>query len=1497
MDPITTLINDATQNGQGQEHTLQMGHIPEMYLSELTRKNNYVTQTETSQYKINLNKKSTNSEAQEISATIPRSAHVSQAHNQANNAQYEKLVSKHTQNAAKPANCQQAQSNMKNSSNLSKSNYKQDPYEARKQLPQQKLIKPQLRQTRDDNGQVTELTKLGKKTQTRAFKDETHGKHLSFAGQNTCINGKVTAYVDSRNVRKSDLETLKVKVELPELTRLVILLALVLINHFENLKSRLISKMLNVATDAKSKYNQLRISTRKLANSALEPYTIKTGYHIDGDQVLEANSRFTIQSPLIAEYSSTDVTIDGIVECVTEEESEAQTETIYDLGNLFRSEGERKKEIPLEVTIDAKTIRNKSISLMTKYKTSRDTIAIGIGTQKPEFLIDSGADISLIKQAFAPELGINSNDITSLTGIGKGEIRTLGSLRLSMNFKSNLKIDHTIHVVGNDFPIEEDGILGRDFFNKHSVDIRYSNNELGIAGHSVKFTNETRSHIVLPARSETVIEIGTPTNDLMICLATEIRTGIYTPHTLIQPIDNKASILVANTLERDEIITNFKPQVEQLNATVLSNIAYQRHPEREEQIVQLLAENLDTNNNTEENMSVLSLCMEYSDIFFIEGDRLTNIDGVQHDINLYTDTKPVHTQRYRLPQNHKEELNKQVQEMLDEGRIQRSISPYSSPLLVVPKKPGKDGQPKWRVVVDFRKLNEVTIGDSFPLPNINDILDQLGHAQYFSTLDLASGYHQIQMNPRDAHKTAFSTDYGHFEFTRMPFGLKNSQATFQRAINNILRGFQGIKGFVYLDDVIIYGKNLREHNAKLAEVFDICRLSNLKLQCTKCQFLRKEITFLGHLITPAGIKPNPTTVEAVHKFPNPRNKREVQSFLGLANYYRRFIPRFSEIAEPLNKLTRKRVTFEFTEECKTALEKLKQSLIEPPVLKYPDLNRPFILTTDASDYSLGAILSQVYSQGEFPIAYASRSLGKSERNYSVIEKEMLAIYWAVNNFRPYLYGRKFTVVTDHKPLVGNLTKVPNRILKWNLKLSEYNYDMVHKSGKQNTNADALSRIRHDVILVTTRAQARNEELRMLEGQNPTKTVTVETEKIESKTSNELREVISSAKPYKTSTSVGNQFSKESGLEKFNPGEQDTIPTVGTERTKVEVVHDHTKRWQILNEYHNLPLGGHAGTWRTYKRIKMLYYWPNMLTDINRYIRKCQLCKRNKSHLKTKAPLQITSTSTHPFQRVAFDIVGPLPKTENNNQYLLTFQDDLSKLSGAIPITDQSANTVARALCEHYITKYGIPEKILTDQGSNFMSKSFNEVCKLLKLKHLTTTAYHPETNGALEKSHNTLKEYLRSFTDIDRNNWDAMCHYAIFVYNTTPHCATNYTPHELVYGRPALIPSAVRKEPEPVYSYDDYIHELKARLRLAHAVARERLIKQKHITKQRYDQKIRDINLQLGDDVWLRNDMRKNKQDPLWLGPYKVVELNSPVNTTIQIRNRMVRVHNNRLHK
>ncbi|CAF4948538.1 unnamed protein product [Pieris macdunnoughi] len=452
--------------------------------------------------------------------------------------------------------------------------------------------------------------------------------------------------------------------------------------------------------------------------------------------------------------------------------------------------------------------------------------------------------------------------------------------------------------------------------------------------------------------------------------------------------------------------------------------------------------------NEEESKSLFDICAQYSDIFHFSNESLTATDTLQHEIN--TDTNnPISVKTYRFPEAHKKEVQTQVEKMLHQGIIKPSSSPWSAPIWVVPKKIDASGTQKWRIVIDYRKLNDITIGDTYPIPNITEILDQLGKSKYFTTLDLSSGFHQIKVKSQDTNKTAFSVPQGHYEFTRMPFGLKNAPATFQRLMNNVLAGLQGERCFVYLDDIVVYSYDLKSHIKNLKSVFQKLRSHNLKLQADKCEFLRKEVGYLGHIITEHGVKPDPKKIEAVQKFPIPKCAKDIKSFLGLVSYYRRFIPDFSKTAKLLTKLLKKDTEFEWKFEQQQAFEILKSKLISPPILAYPDFTQPFILTCDASNYAISAILSQGPVGKDRPIAYSSRTLNKAECNYSVTEKECLAIVFGTQTFRPYIYGRRFTIVTDHKPLqwLFNCKDPGSRLVRWRLKLEEFDYEIVHKKEK------------------------------------------------------------------------------------------------------------------------------------------------------------------------------------------------------------------------------------------------------------------------------------------------------------------------------------------------------------------------------------------------------------------------------------------------------------------
>lgn len=431
---------------------------------------------------------------------------------------------------------------------------------------------------------------------------------------------------------------------------------------------------------------------------------------------------------------------------------------------------------------------------------------------------------------------------------------------------------------------------------------------------------------------------------------------------------------------------------------------------------------------------------------------------MKHEIKT-KDEIPVHSKTYRYPYIHKEEVKRQIEEMLNNNIIKPSSSPWSNPVWIVPKKADASGKKKWRMVIDYRKINEKTIDDRYPLPNITDILDKLGRAQYFTTLDLASGFHQIEMHPNSIEKTAFSVENGHYGYTRMPFGLKNAPATFQRVMDNVLQGLQGKHCLVYMDDIIIFSSSLQEHITSIKLVFQRLIENNMKIQLDKSEFMHKTVEFLGHIVTPEGIKPNPKKIEAVKDFPIPRTQKDIKSFLGLVGYYRKFIKDFAKITKPMTACLKKNKKVIHNQDFVKSFQLCKHLLINDPILQHPDFTKPFILTTDASNYAIGAVLSQGPLGKDLPVAYASRTLNPAECNYSTIENELLAIVWATKYFRPYLFGVKFTIVSDHKPLQWLFSiKEPNsKLVRWRLKLAEYDYEIIYKKGKLNANADALSR--------------------------------------------------------------------------------------------------------------------------------------------------------------------------------------------------------------------------------------------------------------------------------------------------------------------------------------------------------------------------------------------------------------------------------------------------------
>jgi len=690
------------------------------------------------------------------------------------------------------------------------------------------------------------------------------------------------------------------------------------------------------------------------------------------------------------------------------------------------------------------------------------------------FLIDTGSSRSLMNPSLAHKFFpnyIQSETFNIQTAHATSYHNEVAFVPYFNIF--NTKGNHKFYLF--QFSSKYDGLIGIDLLQKLKANINVDlmklitpNAEIPIICETPDFGyNENKFSsftITIPQRTQQVVKL--PVNmksGVGILNYTYFGNNTEMPSALVNVENYFAYTTILNNAENPVKITINEPFVIEnidINELNFCEEIDQNLDMEKDNILKENMKNLRLNHcNLEEKKEIRKLCFEFRDIFHSEKIPLTFTSKIKHKINL-TDETPVFTKPYRYPEVYRQEVKNQINQMLDQGIIKPSISPWCSPLWIVPKKIDSSGKRKFRIVIDFRKLNSKTIDDRYPIPNITDILDKLGRSLYFSTLDLANGFYQIEMNPEDTPKTAFSTESGHYEFIRMPQGLRNSPRTFERLMDNVLRGLQNEICFVYLDDIVVFSTSLQEHISRLRKIFTRLREANLKIQMDKSEFLRKEVEFLGHIVTADGVKPNPNKISAVQNFPIPKTQKDIKAFLGLIGYYRRFIKNFAKITKPLTVCLKKNAKIKISSEFINSFEHCKNLLINAPILKYPDFTQEFILTTDASNFAIGAVLSQGSVPYDRPVAFASRTLNDTETKYSTIEKELLAIVWACKYFRPYLFGRKFKIYCDHKPLAYLFKmKEPNtKILRWKLKLEEYDYEIIYKKGTHNTNADALSRI-------------------------------------------------------------------------------------------------------------------------------------------------------------------------------------------------------------------------------------------------------------------------------------------------------------------------------------------------------------------------------------------------------------------------------------------------------
>ncbi|KAK7504021.1 hypothetical protein BaRGS_00004753 [Batillaria attramentaria] len=880
--------------------------------------------------------------------------------------------------------------------------------------------------------------------------------------------------------------------------------------------------------------------------------------------------------------------------------------------------------------------------------------------------------------------------------------------------------------------------------------------------------------------------------------------------------------------------------------------------------------------NTDDPMTLAGLSVhphnEYSDLLHQFPELLTphfdstvNKHGVEHHI--VTHGPPVHARARRLSPEKLAAAKAEFLKMEEMGIIRRSDSPWSSPLHVVPKAGGQ-----WRPCGDYRQLNNATKDDRYSLPHIQDFNNILTGCKIFSKVDLVRGYHQIPMAPSSVAKTAIITPFGLWEFLRMPFGLKNSAQAFQRLMDGILRDVPF--AFVYIDDVLVASRSREEHLDHLRQVFYLLSINGLVINKGKCVFGVPELDFLGHRVSAEGIRPLPDRVASLQDCPTPADRTSLQRFLGMINYYHRFIPHIAGILAPLHaQASGKGQSIQWTESCQTAFEKAKEALKEAVLLHHPIPDAPTSLTVDASNSAIGAQLEQKQGQHWVPLAFFSRKLSDTEKKYSAFDRELLAAYSAIKHFRHFLEGRSFTLYTDHKPLVSALKNQTERSPRQTRHLSyiaEFTTDIQYITGKFNVVADALSRFN---------INSSHEEHDCCSADNF------------SPVDSELccEEFIC--------CSVGN-FS-QLALDQVQSGEMDSYRTSITGLKLQDVPFGSStllcdtstgvtrpvlpSSWTrpIFDQIHGLS---HAGVRPTQHAISQRFVWRGMKRDIRKWCQECHPCQSSKIHRHTRAPLIERPPPTTRFSSLHVDLIGPLPASQGMT-YLFTIIDRFTRWPEAIPLPDAHASTCAEALVHHWIARYGVPEEITSDRGSQFTSNLWTECNKLLGIESHKTTAYHPQANGMIERFHRQLKAALKARTTTP--SWFTELPLVLLGIRSSWRVDPGCSPAELVYGSTLRLPGEFLQplDTHAVEPDSSFLKALQRSMRTALPPAPT------YHGKQRV---YMPSNLASTGFVYVRHDAHRHPLQRPYDGPFRIIDTNDKF-YTLDINGRSEKVSVDRL--
>ena len=791
----------------------------------------------------------------------------------------------------------------------------------------------------------------------------------------------------------------------------------------------------------------------------------------------------------------------------------------------------------------------------------------------------------------------------------------------------------------------------------------------------------------------------------------------------------------------------------------------------------------------------------------------------RHNVKHYITTSgpPIYSKFRRLSPEKLKIAKQLFADMVDNGLCQKSSSPWSSPLHMVKKQDGS-----WRPCGDYRRLNMVTEPDHYPVPNITDITNGLHGASIFSKLDLLKGYYQVPMNEEDIKKTAICTPFGTYTFNYSCFGLRNSGATFQRLMDDILGDLPFC--VVYIDDILIFSSSRKQHFKHLRKILQRLTDNGLIVRYDKCVFGASSVEFLGHSISAQGVTPVTSKIDAIQQFPQPTTVKQVQEFCGMINFYHRFLPHIAETMTPLyNAIKGKPKKIEWTTECETAFKAAKSALANKTTLSFPSEHGHLILSTDASDKAMGASLDQVDRGQTHPLAFYSRKFSETETRYSAFDRELLATFSAVKHFAHWLEGKSFTIRTDHKPLVHALTmsKEPTseRQRRHLSAISEYNCTIEHVPGKENLVADALSRNITAIQLgldykQIAEAQESDQEIQQLKN------------------------------------------SRSLSLKKITLEGSNTAIWCDISTSSPRPLIPFSFRKKVFKLNHDMA---HLSARKTLALLRKKFLWPSMNSDIKKWCRECLPCQTSKIHKHTETGIATFAHTNERFAHIHVDVVGPLP-TSNGHRYLLTIIDRATRWPDAIPLQDASANSCATALL-NWISTHGIPRNLTSDRGTSFTSRLWSELAESLGVELHYTSAYNPEANGMVERWHRTLKASIMARCSDDL--WFYQLPWILLGLRTAPHSATSMSPAEAVFGRPLVVPA-------------DFFHqdEAKTPRQIAYETS---LLLPKFGPSHRPRKTFIPNKLQETEFVFIRTDSHRRPLQRPYTGPYKVIQRRSKV--------------------